>query len=80
MKPGLTTCNNSSMRNAQAKCGTDYSTITTTTPDIQAYLEQLVAAHPTLASMPDVGCTSLEGRTIRGIRIAGPTWMNLYRR
>ncbi|GJM25095.1 MAG: hypothetical protein DHS20C16_15100 [Phycisphaerae bacterium] len=38
--------------------------------DIIAYLEQLVAANPSRASMFDVG-TSLEGRTIRGIRIAG---------
>ncbi|HNO79020.1 MAG TPA: M14 family zinc carboxypeptidase [Phycisphaerae bacterium] len=51
--------------------GTDYFDDYHNYADIQAYLEQLVAAHPTLASMFDVG-TSLEGRTIRGIRVAGP--------
>lgn len=39
--------------------------------EIMDYLEQLVADYPTLASMFDVG-TTVQGRTIRGIRIAGP--------
>ncbi|NOX57374.1 MAG: hypothetical protein GXP29_00760 [Planctomycetes bacterium] len=39
--------------------------------DIVAYLEQLVVTYPNLASMFDVG-VSIDGRTIRGIRIAGP--------
>jgi carboxypeptidase A4 len=39
--------------------------------DIVTYMNDLVAAHPNLASMVNVG-TSLEGRTIWGLRIAGP--------